>query len=267
MNILIGSRALHHWFPDFKPRTNSDWDIVSESPLEWAEWHNPKTLNNEKLVNYVSHEILINGVRVGVISPKGLALVKRSHLWRDLFFDKHITHYHKYLAGHMKELTEQDVEFLNERTSLTKKEFPQRTPSLNMSKEEFFDDYVTKKYDHDWLHTLVSPNGIPQYTLMKREGDSVWCEKDMWETFTESEKLRCVVEETTVIAIERFMVPNDWKYPAKLAYFNSLKKVCTTLCSGWFRDYAIDHYPQAVSAFDQQVFNKVKGICDEFVEA
>jgi hypothetical protein len=33
--------------------------------------------------------------------------------------------------------------------------------------------------------------------------------------------------------------------------------VCTTLCSGWFRDYAIDNYPQLVSVFNKQKFDKV----------
>ena len=46
------------------------------------------------------------------------------------------------------------------------------------------------------------------------------------------------------------MVPNDWSYPAKKAYYFALKKVCTTLTSGWFRDFAIDNFHQVFELFD-----------------
>ena len=72
------------------------------------------------------------------------------------------------------------------------------------------------------------------------------------------DKLKCIAEETYVIAIERFLVPKDWKYPAKLAYMKALKKVCTTLCSGWFREFAICNYPQIVDLFDKQKILSVK---------
>lgn len=202
--------------------------------------------------------LTVNGIELDVASPGGLALIKRSHLWRNLSFDKHITMYHRYLANSVISLSKQDEQFLKTRTELTHRTFPQGHPSLKKSKEEFFDDYVTKKYDHDDLHKIVAFNASPLYTRILKDNEPVFCDKEKWELLQHQEKLQCIAEETSVIAIERFLVPNDWKYPAKLAWMKSLQKVCTTLCSGWFRDYAIDYYPEVVDMFDNSKFLNFK---------
>lgn len=86
----------------------------------------------------------------------------------------------------------------------------------------------------------------------------VWCDYDKWESLSHKDKILCVAEETQVIAVERFCVPNDWNYNTKRAYFGALKKVCTTLTSGYFRDFAIDHYPEIISVYDPNKFEFVK---------
>ena len=117
---------------------------------------------------------------------------------------------------------------------------------------------VTKKYDHDWLHELFAYHDQPLYVRLLRDPNLAWCDKDKWETLSDEEKLQCTAEEVYVISTERFLVPNDWKYPAKRAFMKSTDKVCTTLCSGWFRDFAIDNYPKVLQMFDQQKFNAVQ---------
>lgn len=92
--------------------------------------------------------------------------------------------------------------------------------------------------------------------------EQAWCEKDLWLALSVEERNMCVAEECYVIATERFLVLNDWGYSSKRAYFNALQKVCTTLTSGWFRDWAIDHYPEVVYLYDSEKFNKVKGSID-----
>ncbi|WP_323162280.1 DUF7275 domain-containing protein, partial [Pseudomonas fluorescens] len=46
--------------------------------------------------------------------------------------------------------------FYIDRVRLTKEKFGDKTPSLNKSNKEFFDDFVTKYFDHDDLHKLVA---------------------------------------------------------------------------------------------------------------
>jgi hypothetical protein len=251
--ILIGSRALQFWHPNVQLKTDTDWDIISDVPLDIpnVEIHDPSILLNSELERYVREFIDVNGIRIGVVDLVGLAIVKRSHLFRKLSFDKHITQYHRHLKPATESFTGYDSWLLAKRTKETMKLFPQTTPSLKQSKEDFFDDYVTKKYDHDKIHELVAYEETPIYTKLLTEHGKVWCSEDSWKQLSFRQQCMAVAEETMVIAIERFLVPNDWKYSPKLAYFKSLEKVCTTLCSGWFRDFAIDNYPMIIDMFNK----------------
>lgn len=260
-NLLIGSRALNYWFPSQQIKDSTDWDVISDKPIEGCEWHDINFLNNSEVFQYSTPTkvYLPNGETAQVVKPLGLTLIKRSHLWRDLSFGKHITHYHKALAPY-RTWGESDKKFLEDRIALTKKEFPQGNPNLMQSKEDFFDDGVKKQYDHDYLHELFAYQEKPLYTKLLREEGLAWCEKDKWETLSFEEKVLCVSEEVQVIATERMLIPNDWNYPSKLAYMKALQKVCTTLCSNWFRDFAIDFYPEVLLEYNPVRFETVKHI-------
>lgn len=270
-NILIGSRALHYWYPSMKTKDDADWDIISDRPFVnntqnkmRFEWHDPLLLNNKDFEYYTSIEQTIDilGQKVYICTPMGLAIIKRSHLWRDLKFGKHITHYHKYLSWCKDNFSKKDCNMLEERTKMTHDLYPQGNPNLMQSKEDFFDDAVKKQYDHDYLHELFAHYDKPLYTTLLRSADLAWCEESKWQKLSHEDKLKCIAEEVQVIATERFMVPNNWKYPSKLAYNKALDKVCTTLCSGWFRDYAIDSYPQLLDMYEVSKFDKVKKVLD-----
>jgi hypothetical protein len=265
-NLLIGSRALNYWCPEHKIKDTTDWDVISDEAIEGTEHHQANHLNNYKLERFTNDlcTVEFNGSTLHVVSPAGLALIKRSHLWRDLSFDKHITMYHNYL--HLikeQNLYSRDyVGLLAERTELTMKAYPQQGPNLNMPIAEFFDDAVTKKYSHDWLHKLYAYEDAPLYTKLQKDSLLAMCHKELWYNLTRKQKLQCVAEETYVIATERFLVPNNWDYSAKRAYFAALKKVSTTLCKGWFRDFAIDNYPDILKLFDQGKVDRVKSIVE-----
>lgn len=259
--VLIGSRALEFWFPDkFKCRDTSDYDIITDDKYPGYECHELEVLENWKLLEYVSGETTLpSGLIVDVLSPVGLAIIKRSHLHRDLFFDKHMTQYIRHLKKFRdSKFSEKDEEVLQSRIKATLEYFSRPHPSLRKTVSDFFDDYVTKKYDHDMLHELVAYYDKPLYTKMQLDSKYAWCEKELWNTFTDEDKTKTVAEETYVISIERFQVPTDWKEPAKLSYLKSLRKVCTTLTSGWFRDWAIDHFEDVVELFDKAKFDYVK---------
>jgi hypothetical protein len=262
--LLIGSRALNFWFPYHRIKDTTDWDIISDKPIEDIpegvryEWHDTKILLNSELWKYAGPPIDFYGTKVNVVSPIGLAIIKRSHLWRDLGFDKHITHWDKYLQEEFANSAIQfDKTYLERRTEATMKMFPQGHPKLNQTVEDFFDDAVVKKFSHDWLHELYAHHSKPLYTYMQPDPEFAWCAKDKWDCFSYEDKIKCIQEEAYVIATERFIVPSNYKYPPRLAYFNALKKICTTLCSGWFRDFAIDNHQVICTNFDE---NKVKTV-------
>jgi hypothetical protein len=201
---------------------------------------------------------MYKGCWLYVVNPVGLAIMKRSHLWRTLGFDKHITQYCKYL----RKYHDPEHPVLKARTILTHFAFPQQHPRLNVSVPEFFDDYVVKRYNHDWLHELVAHEAVPLYKQMQSNPECAWCDKSLWYRFTHQQKINCCSEEVYVIAIERFLVPRDWDYSSKVAYHKALNKVCTTLCSGWFRDFSIDNYTEIYDNCKIIRFTEVKSILE-----
>jgi hypothetical protein len=59
-----------------------------------------------------------------------------------------------------------------------------------------------------------------------------------------------------VIALERFLIPGLDQY-AYSAYNKALKKVCTSLTSGWFRDFAIWNWPVLKEMVQKELINKL----------
>lgn len=270
--VLVGSRALSYRLPTFKLKPEADWDIICDEKDEVkfkglkAEFSRFEDLNNQALVDeYGGLPRHLLGERIRVLELEGQTIMKRSHLWRDRGFGKHITQYYNHLlpATFGSSLSVSSHPLCIERTKMTKKAYPQSNPQLNQSNEDFFDDAVDKKYDHDWLHELYAHKEQPMYTYMKRDDSQAWCERDMWDGFCYQDQVKCVAEECYVIATERFLVPSDWDYPKRLAYFKALEKVCTTLTSGWFRDFAIDNFPEVKQMYSEDKFNNVKGILDD----
>lgn len=267
--VLIGSRALNYWKPSRAISPKTDWDVISYGSHPGCEVHDPEFLNNKDMTGYRSSSTLKlpDGKKAFVMSLLGLSIIKRSHLWRSLSFQKHISDYHKHgLAEVLQEsfARQSDIvvkDYYN-RLRLTKTAFPQGNPSLKQSKNNFFDDFVTKKYEHDFLHELFAYEAKPLYTTLQDNPEIVWCREDLWRNLTHLQKVQCVAEEVQVIATERFLVPTDWRCPMSLAYTKALDKVCTTLCSGFFRDFAIDNYPEVQGLFHKGRFLEVKSKLD-----
>lgn len=274
MAVIIGSYALDYWYPGegLWDTACSDIDIVVskeertvlEPLLEGSrvEWHDVDYLNNKQLEQrWASRNTreVGRGAELPVMSLTGLAILKRSHLWKDYKWNMHMSQYHTYLAKYL--WANDEVSDWKERQALTIKEWKGSSPNLNQSNKNFFDDPVAKRFDHDWLHELVAYYDKPIYTELKYPGKEglAWCEKELWNALPLEKKLRCVAEEAHVIACERFCIPKDWGFPTRLAYIKSLRKVCTTLTSGWFRDFAIDHYFILLNHYyDKSKFDKVK---------
>lgn len=194
---------------------------------------------------------------VSIASINLLYCIKAGHIiYPHRAWDKHIHDYHtlKAMTGdnaHMKS-------FIDLHRKSTKERLGARpTPKLvGVSKEKFFDDRVVKHYVHDNIHKAVSHTpGISTYEKMQRNPESVECSKDLWELLSFSDKVNCVLEEGYVIALERKIIPTMMGTPGPLwkphdAFRWALMRICTNLCSGWFRQFALDNYFLIMNAYD-----------------
>lgn len=138
-------------------------------------------------------------------------------------------------------------------------------PKLNVMKKDFFaGDGVEYVYDHDDIHRAMAhitrmpalgPSGyeltgpstygrfpIPAYTLYMKDGEEVKSDRSKFFSLPEKVRLYGVLEEAQVLALERSQVPFRGMVEPRHSFDIALRKVCTSITSGWFREFAWENF-------------------------
>lgn len=135
--------------------------------------------------------------------------------------------------------------------------YKNKLPSLNVVKEDFFkkteDFYV---YDHDTIHEAVAVDEVPAYTKYMGSGAQVMTSSEKFFSISERERLLGVIEESYVLALERSLIPNDFKPDPKKAFDMALEKVSTSITGGWFREYSWENYFKVQSMYNGNYVDK-----------
>lgn len=208
---------------------------------------------SEALSDYIKYEESKGkiGGELFYASPEVLLSLKKSHIHFPVLFKKHIKDYNFLLnqlgEDKLKTITKKNYKETEARLGKLK------TPSLNKSVKEFFgqsDGYVKSYFIHDDIHQAVAHYNEPLYLRMQYDKSLAKCEKNLWNEFPYEDKCKCVLEEAYVIALERKILPSifgghKWT-SSKEALEWSLMRICTTLCSGWFREFATDNYDKII---------------------
>lgn len=118
------------------------------------------------------------------------------------------------------------------------------SPKLNQSRQEFFTDNVDYVYDHDELHKVVMVGTEPAYTKYQVDGEEVLSSEKKFNALPHITQMAGVYEEAAVLALERSIIPHQ--APPEKAFMLALEKVCTSITSGWFREFAWENYGQAI---------------------
>ena len=120
-------------------------------------------------------------------------------------------------------------------------------PSLMQNKDSFFNgDGVQYVYDHDSIHEAVAAPLAPAYRLYAADGEEVLSSRKKFFAAPQELRIRGVREEAMVLALERSLIPFPGKMTPVQAYKFALMKVCTSITSGWFREFAWEHYDDAL---------------------
>lgn len=169
-----------------------------------------------------------------------LYMLKMSHrfLKNSPHFKKTMEDIH-ILRHHGAKINDKHMEFYKDREKVT---YHYSHPKLNKRKTDFFGgDGVDYVFDHDSIHESVKIMDKPAYTYFKDDEKEVWCSKEKFFKCDEEIRINAVLEESLVLALERSQIP----FPEinKDRSFNvALEKVCTSITSGWFREYAWEKY-------------------------
>lgn len=156
-------------------------------------------------------------------------------------------------------------EFIKLRESET---YTSSLPRLSQSKKDFFTaDSVKYVYDHDSIHEAVKIGDKPAYSYFKPEDKEVMVSRKLFDALPFDTKINSVLEESYVLALERSQIP----YGEKITPFNSFKialsKVCTSISSGWWREFAYDNYYIVLARYSDDYVSKFdKAVADDIVK-
>lgn len=201
--------------------------------------------NQLKPLARISSDIKDVPTTARLIPPDYSLMLKMSHR-----FLRNSRHFHK---------TRRDILFLERQgytlPSFAKTWLPIREsetydyshPSLNQNKEDFFrDDFYV--YDHDTIHEAVALYGTPAYQKIKT--GEVKVSRELFERQSFDIQLATVYEESATLSLERWMIPNDMKSDPVTGFKIALSKVCTSIASGWWREFAWRHYDDVIALYE-----------------
>ncbi|WP_278939166.1 DUF7275 domain-containing protein [Pseudomonas helleri] len=137
-------------------------------------------------------------------------------------------------------------------------------PKLDVTKEDFFKgDGVNYVYDHDSIHltqalfckAMCGRGYAPAYTFYMKENSEVMTSKEKFMSVPEQIRLYGVYEESCVLALERSQIPHglgkEGGPTARWSFEMALMKVCTSITSGWFREYAWENYDKVLALYNE----------------
>ena len=185
-----------------------------------------------------------------------LFTIKSSHkyLKNSPHFWKTLTDYHvmKKLGAKIRP-EYQDFLKSRERETYAK----QKHPSLMQTKENFFkDDGIQYVFEHDDIHESVKSLEKPAYRYYMKDGSEVFSDKKKFFACPRETQLLGVVEEAATLAIERSLVPHPNVWTPEYAWKFALAKVCSSITSGFFREFAYENALEVLKMYPKNYWEK-----------
>lgn len=291
--LLIGSRALAFRAPAILNRPPKDFDFVCTKE-EFDSWlsenagkvnvdpSNPSQVypvgdskmvvhgdvpcefeivrpgtSSEMLYNIVKHDKDTLHTKFGSIPNLDMLFtLKKSHryLKDSPHFWKNLADYHKMKMLGAKVRGEYS-DFLRLREKET---YQHKHPKLNVSKKDFFnpDSGVRYVYDHDSIHVAVKHLELPAYRYFMKDEAEVACDKEKFFNCSREIQLLSVLEESYVLAIERSQVPFPGKVKPEASFRIAISKVCTSISSGWWREFAYENCIDVLKMYSDTFMDK-----------
>lgn len=269
--LIVGSTALAHWLPDSVDYRKEPKDLDYISNLI----NSPMYLDTryiEQVPNFIYKNFSANIEYLIVdnctplqkvielnndstyIDLENLLLIKNAHkhFYRGNYSKsfKHLLDYSYLLKftsldNYRKQLS---VEYRNWLIEYAYFNDPRllKVPSLDKTKQEFFNYKVKYFIDHDYLHEIFAIESQPAYT--KCLTSEVAFSNSIFNSLDYISKVNMVLEESFVLASERCLIPlfkgisQLPAYSPSEAFKYALVRVATNIASGPFRDFAADNF-------------------------
>lgn len=234
MKVLIGSTALEQHLPDIRTPKDVDYFLINPTEVELAA----------KGEDNFTHPDLAKWDWSGeVASLDELYTIKVSHsFWalKNKTWEKHLFD--------IVTMEKAGAEFLPD---LYKILYPiwvekhgKKLANLELSPDEFFNPHVSRVYDHDSIHASIAyaEDGVPLFNRILRDGHQIAVDRSKFEALTMEEKFQLVREEVYATALERRLIPVNYKLHPRIGYSYALRQTITSYTKGWFPLFIILHY-------------------------
>jgi hypothetical protein len=96
----------------------------------------------------------------------------------------------------------------------------------------------------------------PAYEVYKEDQAEVFCSKELFEASPMHVRLHGVLEEAMVLALERSQIPFPGMKTPLESFLMALEKVCTSITSGWFREFAWENFNEVLDLYDPNYVNQ-----------
>lgn len=247
--IIIGSTAAKKHFPNF--REPKDLDVLERPEKQEALKKNYSGPQRLECYYYgPSSDYILNKYSDGShLLPSALYTLKAAHFKFDVHWEKTASD----IIFFQREGVKLDEELYKLAFADFKALYGKRWASLKgKDSKTFFEDAVKRKYVHDTIHEAVAYYERPLYERILT-GKGVECDVDKMKQLSPEDQIRLAKEEIFVTALERYIVPNDFKFSAHRAYWLSLKKFVTTMSSGKMSRFLIDNFEKLAKNNDDYV--------------
>lgn len=235
MKVLVGSAALSQHID--LGREPKDFDYFTNQEM-------PKEVDGKRVECFFHPELMrwFSGKRT-IATLNELYTIKVSHVFWELkngSWDKHMYDI-RIMQRHGAELIPELFDLLY---PIWENLHGKKKVNLDQEPEDFFNKRVRRKYEHDSLHASVAYYDEPLFNRILRDGHKVAVDKEKFFALDHIDKLRLVREEVFVLALERHLIPKDFKDNVVRAYMVSLRKLITQYSTGWFPLWIVQHYDE-----------------------
>lgn len=228
-NLVVGSLAIAHWFNP-PPREPKDRDEFASTPREgWDTYWDARWTGSQL-------------DRDGVATPDELYTIKLSHSFWIINSDQNWNK-HMYDLLWLKDQGAVVVEEIYPLLYTAWEDIHgKKRVNLNMTSEEFFGDAVTRIYDHDSIHDSVAYGDRAMYEYLLKPGEDVAIDhKRMWE-WPHEDLVKLFREEVAATALERLVIPSDYRISPGLAWKWSLRRTITSLTKGKSARFIVENF-------------------------
>lgn len=240
-NLVIGSVAARHWFPDW--REPEDFDIFSDTvePASVGFAYGASDLRVEPFWHDALNALLVHGEN-RIATPDELYTIKFSHSFWELRNGSWAKHMYDLLE--LKKRGAQLIpEWYDVLYGIWEATHGRKKVDLTQEADEFFSDAVTRKYEHDSIHLSVAYEpGKPIYDTVLKDGKSVQMDMAKVWAMPHERIVQMFREEVYVTALERKIIPSGYSHSPGAAYQWALRRTITSLTRGRSARFMVENF-------------------------